>query len=162
MGERKKRRYSTAELHRRFAEGLAKGMTQTQAYIDAGYATENMSRKTLYVKASEVAKLPEVLKMREEIEKDIQNNRSKALAWSRDKAALNLLRILKELWAEAEENGLTSKIVNGILGTIDRLNKLDGVDAADKIRIKLLEAELAEMKMAEEGNARVSIIDDMG
>jgi phage terminase small subunit len=130
-----KHKVNTAELQKRFVDGLVAGKTQLQAYIDAGYAVEGRSRNSLEVAANRLKNNPKIQRMIAEREKEIQDKRASALAWTRDKAAAQLLWLLSELRKDVDTYGLTSKNINGIMGAIRELNELDGIKAKDQFML---------------------------
>lgn len=138
----KKQKYSTAELRRRFVDGLASGKTQYQAYIDAGYAVKGKKDSYIYSRASELAAQPAIQAALAQAEEDIREKRSQALAWTRDKAAERALYMLNHLLQEARETGDYSAYSKEIRGWMDFLSRLDGIYAADRDKHALSLAEL--------------------
>ncbi|PSL41715.1 terminase small subunit [Salsuginibacillus halophilus] len=122
----------------KFVQGLVSGLSQREAYKQAGYST-NMSAERMDTAANKVLKNAKVSTRYEEL---MQEHRQKAL-WTREEAVNDLIWLKDQSKYSIEAAGVRQANSNAMLNAIKELNAIEG----------LYERE-------EEGGERVLIVQD--
>ena len=107
-----------------FAVGIIEGKTAADAYRAAGYATDNMSARTIAVEASR-------LRRHEGVRRLIEAETGKAAeraAWSRLEAVERLERANTRLLGLIDSETPDTRAVAGFMDTLRELNRLANVD----------------------------------
>ncbi|MBG9981736.1 terminase small subunit [Aerococcaceae bacterium DSM 111020] len=120
----------------RFVQGIVAGLSQRQAYIKAGYSTNNKTDNYIDVEASKLFSNPKVFHRYQEL---MDEHKEKAL-WTREEA----VEALKWLYnqgivsiKEHDEGYVRQGTSSAILGAIQELNKLEDLYPSEKSEIEL-------------------------
>ncbi len=125
----------------RFVQGLISGLSQRQAYIEAGYSTEGKTDNYIDTEASKLFKNPKVFQRYQEL---LDEHKNKAL-WTREDS-VNTLKWLIEQSKKSIENidegYVRQGTANAILGAIQELNKLELLYPVEQWKVELMKKEL--------------------
>jgi len=109
-----------------FVQGLIAGLSQRQAYIEAGYSTKNKTNNYIDVEASRLFKNPKVFQRYNEL---MDKHRDKAL-WTREQAVNDLIWLkeqAKKSIKEQDEGYIRQGTSTAYVNAIKELNALEGV-----------------------------------
>ena len=110
----------------KYVQGLVAGLSQREAYKQAGYATEGKSDNTIDANASRLFKNSKVLTRYNEL---IEEHKTKAL-WTREEAINKLKWLLDKSVSSIEvvdEGYVRKSTADSIIGSIQELNKLENL-----------------------------------
>ena len=120
----------------KYVQGLVAGLSQREAYKQAGYATEGKSDNTIDANASRLFKNSKVLTRYNEL---IEEHKTRAL-WTREEA-INKLKWLvsrAESSIDIQDEGYVRQGTSGAyMSAIQELNKLEGLYPSEKQEIEL-------------------------
>ena len=120
----------------KYVQGLVAGLSQREAYKQAGYATEGKSDNTIDANASRLFKNSKVLTRYNEL---IEEHKTKAL-WTREEAINKLKWLMSkaESSIEVQDEGYVRQGTStAFVNTIQELNKLEGLYPSEKQEIEL-------------------------
>lgn len=120
----------------KYVQGLVAGLSQREAYKQAGYATEGKSDNTIDANASRLFKNSKVLTRYNEL---IEEHKTKAL-WTREQAINDLIWLKEQskLSIERDDEGYVRQGTStAFVNTIQELNKLEGLYPSEKQEIEL-------------------------
>jgi len=110
----------------KYVQGLVAGLSQRQAYIEAGYSSKNKTDNYLDVEASKLLKNPKVYQRYQDL---FEEHKQKAL-WTRE-MAINDLIWLKEQAGNSirnqDEGYVRQGTANAYISAIQELNKLEDI-----------------------------------
>ena len=110
----------------KYVQGLVAGLSQRQAYIEAGYSSKNKTDNYLDVEASKLFKNPKVYQRYQDL---FEEHKQKAL-WTRE-MAINDLIWLKEQAGNSirnqDEGYVRQGTANAYISAIQELNKLEDI-----------------------------------
>lgn len=110
----------------KYVQGLVAGLSQRQAYIEAGYSSKNKTDNYLDVEASKLFKNPKVYQRYNDL---FGEHKQKAL-WTRE-MAINDLIWLKEQAGNSiknqDEGYVRQGTANAYINAIQELNKLEDI-----------------------------------
>lgn len=135
----------------KFVQGLVEGKSQRQAYIDAGYKTDNASNKTIDEAASRLFKNSKVSARYSEL---MSKHEEKAL-WTREMAVESLMWLKGEAIKDIEVNGVRQANSGALTNAIKELNSMEGMYHSDRIAREKLKLE--KEKMTSDNNAEDKI-----
>lgn len=120
----------------KYAQGLVAGLSQRQAYIEAGYSSKNKTDNYLDVEASKLFKNPKVRQRYNEL---MDKHKEKAL-WTREQAVNDLIWLkeqAKKSIKEQDDGYIRQGTSTAYVNAIKELNTLEGVypDKAQNINI---------------------------
>lgn len=111
-----------------FANGIISGLSPLEAYRAAGYS-QRISQNAQSVEAQRILNHPNISLMIETARAEA----AEAAKWSLEKAIERLQSVndctYSQITKTAPQNGLQAPVYNAFLGSLDRLNKLTGVEA---------------------------------
>lgn len=121
----------------KFIDGVAAGMTYSDAYRQAGYAVDKMTVKEIAINANRVARLPNISPIIEEHKAELADKD----IWKREDA----LNALKDIVYEAQKNRKKESKYNAAaenvaIRAIEQANKMCGYNEPEKIEIMQGEA----------------------
>lgn len=125
----------------KFVQGLVSGLSQRQAYIEAGYATKGKSDTTIDANASRLFKNSKVLARYNEL---MDEHKNKAL-WTREEAVNNLKWLADRAMQSIDmmdEGYVRQGTANALLGAIQELNKLELLYPLDQRQAKKADRDL--------------------
>ena len=120
----------------KYVQGLVAGLSQREAYRQAGYATEGKSDNTIDANASRLFKNSKVLTRYNEL---IEEHKTKAL-WTREEAINKLKWLMSKAESSIEiqdEGYVRQGTSTAFVNTVQELNKLEGLYPSDKQEIEL-------------------------
>lgn len=120
----------------KYVQGLVAGLSQREAYKQAGYATEGKSDNTIDANASRLFKNSKVLTRYNEL---IEEHKTKAL-WTREEAINKLKWLMSKAESSIEiqdEGYVRQGTSTAFVNTIQELNKLEGLYPSEKQEIEL-------------------------
>lgn len=120
----------------KYVQGLVAGLSQREAYKQAGYATEGKSDNTIDANASRLFKNSKVLTRYNEL---IEEHKTKAL-WTREEAINKLKWLMSkaESSIEVQDEGYVRQGTStAFVNTVQELNKLEGLYPSEKQEIEL-------------------------
>ena len=120
----------------KYVQGLVAGLSQREAYKQAGYATEGKSDNTIDANASRLFKNSKVLTRYNEL---IEEHKTKAL-WTREEAINKLKWLMSKAESSIEiqdEGYVRQGTSTAFVNTVQELNKLEGLYPSDKQEIEL-------------------------
>ena len=120
----------------KYVQGLVAGLSQREAYKQAGYATEGKSDNTIDANASRLFKNSKVLTRYNEL---IEEHKTKAL-WTREEAINKLKWLMSkaERSIEIQDDGYVRQGTStAFVNTVQELNKLEGLYPSEKQEIEL-------------------------
>ena len=120
----------------RYVQGLVAGLSQREAYKQAGYATEGKSDNTIDANASRLFKNSKVLTRYNEL---IEEHKTKAL-WTREEAINKLKWLMSKAESSIEiqdEGYVRQGTSTAFVNTVQELNKLEGLYPSEKQEIEL-------------------------
>ena len=120
----------------KYVQGLVAGLSQSEAYKQAGYATEGKSDNTIDANASRLFKNSKVLTRYNEL---IEEHKTKAL-WTREEAINKLKWLMSKAESSIEiqdEGYVRQGTSTAFVNTVQELNKLEGLYPSDKQEIEL-------------------------
>ena len=120
----------------KYVQGLVAGLSQRQAYIEAGYSSKNKTDNYLDVEASKLFKNPKVFQRYNEL---MDKHKEKAL-WTREQAVNDLIWLkeqAKKSIKEQDDGYIRQGTSTAYVNAIKELNTLEGVypDKAQNINI---------------------------
>lgn len=121
----------------KFIDGVVGGLSQSEAYRQAGYKVDDMSIESIATASSRLAKKSHILPIIEQRRRELSD---KAI-WSREQA----LSMLRDIAEEAvSEKGMTKAQMRGVaVRAIEQANKMCGYNAPEKseldVNLKRLE-----------------------
>lgn len=120
----------------KYVQGLVAGLSQRQAYIEAGYSSKNKTDNYLDVEASKLFKNPKVHQRYNEL---MDKHKEKAL-WTREQAVNDLIWLkeqAKKSIKEQDDGYIRQGTSTAYVNAIKELNTLEGVypDKAQNINI---------------------------
>ncbi|WPC07999.1 terminase small subunit [Globicatella sp. PHS-GS-PNBC-21-1553] len=125
----------------KFVQGLISGLSQRQAYIEAGYATKGKSNTTIDANASRLFKNSKVLTRYDEL---MEEHKQKAL-WTREESIQNLKWLVDKARDSIERHDkgyVRQGTANALIGALQELNKLEKIYPLDQLHAKKLEKEI--------------------
>ena len=127
----------------KFVQGLVSGLSQRQAYIEAGYSSKSQSNATIDSNASRLLADSKVLTRYRDL---IQEINSKAV-WTREQSINERLWLLEEIRQSIIDDGVQRYNVNGFNNTLQGIDKLTFndpylQDEKLKLEIEKLKAEI--------------------
>lgn len=130
------------QLQENFVQHLASGLSQRQAYIKAGYSTENMSEATIDSNASRLLKNSKVIARYRELLKEQSN----LFLWSQEQAFSEYEWLKNQAKNQMKEEGVRHATAQAYLSALESMNemafkKLELADRKLLAEIKRLEAE---------------------
>ncbi len=120
----------------KYVQGLVAGLSQREAYKQAGYATEGKSDNTIDANASRLFKNSKVLTRYNEL---IEEHKTKAL-WTREEAINKLKWLMNKAESSIEiqdEGYVRQGTSTAFVNTVQELNKLEGLYPSEKQEIEL-------------------------
>lgn len=137
----------------KFVQGLVAGLSQRQAYIDAGYSTSNMLDATIDNNAYKLMQKNEVVTRYNEL---MDEHKQKAL-WTREQSVNTLRWLIDKSVSSIESNDkgyVRQGTSNAIISAIKELNELEllyplKAKQVDKIDHELSGNESAEDKLGD-------------
>ena len=120
----------------KYVQWLVAGLSQREAYKQAGYATEGKSDNTIDANASRLFKNSKVLTRYNEL---IEEHKTKAL-WTREEAINKLKWLMSKAESSIEiqdEGYVRQGTSTAFVNTVQELNKLEGLYPSDKQEIEL-------------------------
>lgn len=125
-----------------FVQGVASGLSQRQAYKEAGYSTENMSDATIDVKASQMLKMDKIRIRYRELLKE----RSDLFLWTQEQAFNEYEWLKNQAKEQMKDEGVRHATAQAFLTALDSMNEMafKQLDLADRkllAEIKRIEAE---------------------
>lgn len=120
----------------KYVQGLVGGLSQREAYKQAGYATEGKSDNTIDANASRLFKNSKVLTRYNEL---IEEHKTKAL-WTREEAINKLKWLMSKAESSIEiqdEGYVRQGTSTAFVNTVQELNKLEGLYPSEKQEIEL-------------------------
>lgn len=120
----------------KYVQGLVAGLSQREAYKQAGYATEGKSDNTIDANASRLFKNSKVLTRYNEL---IEEHKTKAL-WTREEAINKLKWLMSKAESSIEiqdEGYVRQGTSTAFVNTVQELNKLEGLYPSEKQEIEL-------------------------
>lgn len=120
----------------KYVQGLVAGLSQREAYKQAGYATEGKSDNTIDANASRLFKNSKVLTRYNEL---IEEHKAKAL-WAREEAVNKLKWLMNKAESSIDiqdEGYVRQGTSTAFVNTIQELNKLEGLYPSEKQEIEL-------------------------
>ncbi|RAN53776.1 terminase [Dolosigranulum pigrum] len=129
-----------------FVQGLVAGLSQRQAYIEAGYKTDNMTNASIDSVASRMLKNVKVLSRYRELLKESSN----MILWSRESAFSEFEWLKNQAKAAIEDEGVRHANSTAFISAMEGMNQMAfrDLELADK---KLLaEIELLQSKVGED------------
>ena len=110
-----------------FANGVIAGLSPVEAYREAGYS-QKMSKAAQSVQAQKLLNKPNIALMIEEAREEA----AEAAKWSLETALERLKEVNRcsylQIIQSTPEIRIQASVTNAFLGSLDRLNKLTGVD----------------------------------
>lgn len=126
----------------KFVQGLIKGLSQRQAYIQAGYSTKNMSDNSIDREASVLFKSPKVSQRYREL---MNEHKEKAL-WTREDSVNTLKWLVKqsiESINRQDDGYIRQSTSNAIVNAIKELNELELLYPMQQKQAAKIDKELA-------------------
>lgn len=124
----------------KFVEGVVGGLSQSEAYRQAGYKVDGMTTEVVAVEACKLAKKPNVSLIIAQRRQEMANN----ALWTREQA----LAMLQDIAIDANKNRRDGKRYNAAahnvaIKAIEQANKMCGYNAPEKseldVNLKRLE-----------------------
>lgn len=113
------------EKQEHFVQGLIKGLSQRQAYMES-YNADRMKPETIDESASKLLKNPKVAARFEELRGEIIEAEKRKLLWTREQSISKLKDLAEKAENEIKESGIRTAAVNALLGAIKELNDMEG------------------------------------
>ena len=110
----------------KFIDGVVGGLSQSEAYRQAGYKVDDMSVESIAREACRIAKAPHISPIIEQRRRELAD---KAI-WSREQA----LAMLRDIAVDANQNRREKLVVSGGEVTVEKYNA-----AAQNVAIKAIE-----------------------
>lgn len=130
----------------KFINFLLDGDTQKEAYVKAYPNSVKWKDKTLYNRASELFRDPDVFNLYEKKKKQLEEEHRKKNLWSREKAAIGLGWIMNQAKQDIMSNGLKSANSATFLNALKELNALEGIGAEREVSIEHIKANIEKIK----------------
>ena len=119
----------------KYVQGLVAGLSQRQAYIEAGYSTDNKTNSYIDKEASLLFKNRKVFERYKIL---MDEHKEKAL-WTREQAVNELKWLYKQAIKSIEEQDkgyVRQGTSSALLGAIQELNKLEDLYPSDKHQVE--------------------------
>lgn len=112
----------------KFVQGLVSGLSQREAFKEAGYSWKNKSNEYVDVKASELMKNGKVSVRYNDL---IEEHKNKAL-WTREQAVTDLIWLKEQSKISVQKMGVRQANSNSMLNTIKELNAIEDLYPKNK------------------------------
>ena len=119
----------------KFVDGLVAGLSQRQAFIQAGYSTKGKSDNYIDVEANRLRNNPKVSLRYNEL---MEEHKVKAL-WTREEAVNALKWLVNQAVVsikDQDEGYVRQGTSSALLGAIQELNKLEDLYPSDKHQVE--------------------------